>query len=256
LAEILDKAMIDEVYHLAAEPYIPECYEFPEKFFKVNANGTLNVLLACKEVGIKKILYFSTSEVYGTGSGVMDENFRLNPQSTYAVSKLAGDRLAFTLFKEQGVPTIILRQFNCYGPRETHEYIIPEIITQLTFGNKLKLGNIKAKRDFTYVEDAANMAVELMENGIPGEVYNIGSGRAYSIETIAQTIGRIQNGKLPIIEIDKNKLRPHDVEYLRADERKAYLIIKYRPKTDLITGLSQTIQWYYDNGNKWGFENV
>jgi len=253
LAELFQNAWIDEVYHLAAEPYIPECYEFPEKFFQVNANGTMNVLLACREAKVKKILYWSSSEVYGTGEGLMDENFPLNPQSTYAVSKLAGDRLAFTLFKEQGIPTIILRQFNCYGPRETHEYVIPEIIFQLSQRKQLKLGNIKAKRDFTYVEDAAEMAIELMREGTPGEVYNLGFGRTYSIEYLAKTIGNLM-GIIPIIEIDKKRLRPHDVEYLCCDNSKTFKKIKARPKTDIKTGLDKTIQWFYENNKRWGFE--
>lgn len=253
LAEILQNTWIEEVYHLAAEPYIPECYEFPDKFFQVNANGTLNVLLACKEAGIKRVLYWSSSEVYGTGKGKMSENFPLNPQSTYAVSKLAGDRLAFTFYKEHKLPVIILRQFNTYGPRETHEYVIPEIISQLCKEKDLKLGNIKSQRDFMYVEDAAEIAIELIEKGTPGAVYNLGSGNAYSIERLAAGIGKLMKIN-PTIRIDKKKLRPYDVEYLCCDNSKIFKKIEQRPRTSIKTGLERTIIWYYGNGKKWGFE--
>ena len=253
LTAIFEQYQISKVFHLAAEPYIPECYDFPEKFFQVNANGTLNVLLACQEAKIEKIVYYSTSEVYGTGKGLMDESFPISPQSTYAVSKLAGDRLAFTLFKEHQIPIIILRQFNCYGPRETHEYIIPEIISQLAESDKLKLGNIKAQRDFLYVEDAAEMVVELMEKGISGEVYNLGSGKTYAIDLIAYKIG-ILMGKQPIIEIDQKRLRSFDVSYLKCDNSKIFKVIESRPKTEIDEGLRNTINWFYQNGKKWGFE--
>jgi len=253
-ASIFKEYDIEEVYHLAAEPYIPECYERPEEFFDVNAVGTMNVLLACKKAGVKKILYWSSSEVYGTGSGSMDESYPLNPQSTYAVSKLAGDRLAFTLHKEQGIPVVILRQFNVYGKRETHEYVIPEIISQLSKGDTLNLGNIEAKRDFIYAEDAAKMAVELMEKGEVGEVYNLGSGNTYSIREIALTIAEIM-GREPTIKIDESRLRPHDVNYLKSDNTKVYSIIKGRPQTSLKEGLKKTIDWFFENGGEWGWEN-
>jgi len=253
LAEILGNCLIDEVYHLAAEPYIPECYERPRQFFEVNAFGTLNVLLACKEARVSKILYYSSSEVYGTRNGRISEETPVFPQSTYAVSKLAGDRIAFTLFKEHKIPVVILRQFNCLGKRETHEYVIPEIITQLAKSNIVHLGNIKAERDFLYVEDAAEMAIELMEKGKIGEVYNLGSGSYHSIEQIAKWIAEIMDKDIKI-EIDQKRLRPFDVERLWCDNSKIYSVIKSRPKTSFKEGLKKTINWYYENGQKWGFE--
>jgi len=244
---------MDEVYHLAAEPYIPDCYERPRKFFDVNAVGTLNVLLACEAMGIKKVMYWSSSEVYGSRQGAITEETPVFPHSTYAVAKLSGDRLAFTLFKEHGLPVIILRQFNCYGPRESHEYVIPEMITQLTRFDVVHLGNIKAMRDFLYVEDEAKMAVELMEKGKPGEVYNLGSGKTYSIEGLAYMIGDIL-GKKITIKIDKSKLRPFDVNKLWCDNSKVFKVIKGRPTTTIKQGLEKTINWYIANNKKWCFE--
>jgi dTDP-glucose 4,6-dehydratase len=253
LCDIIRNAGIDYVFHLAAEPYIPECYEYPEKFFEVNANGTLNVLMACKEAEVKRIVVYSTSEVYGTVYGNISEENPLKPQSTYAVSKVAADRLAFTLFHEHNVPVIILRQFNCYGPRETHEYVIPEIITQLDREKSLSLGNIKAKRDFMYVEDAAEAAVNLMSKGKVGEVYNLGTGDSISIENIAQII--MSEMKIsPKIKIDKKRLRPFDVEMLKADTRKIKKVIGNPVKIKFLQGIIKTIKFYYENEKKWSFE--
>ena len=253
LVNLMMRERIDYVFHLAAEPFIPDCYDHPERFFEVNATGTMNVLIASNIAKVRKIVYFSTSEVYGTVEGRISEDTRLNPQSTYAVSKLAGDRLCLTLFKEQGIPVVILRQFNCYGPRETHDYIIPTIISQLTRGQYLSLGNINSKRDFTYVKDAAKTACDLMDKGTPGQVYNSGTGKALSIEEIAYKIGKAM-GVSPIITIDKKKLRPFDVEKLECDNSK---ILKFLPdnyKIPFDEGIGKTIDWFYQNGKRWGFE--
>jgi len=255
LERILKSHKIDYLFHLAAEPYIPECYDRPEDFFNVNANGTLNVLLACHNAKVKKIVYYSTSEVYGTVEGKISETTPLNPQSTYAVSKLAGDRLAFTLFHEKKLPVVILRQFNCYGERETHEYVIPEIISQIDNAENpgvIRLGNILAKRDFVYVKDAAKIATQLMDYGKPGEVYNLGTGKCISIEDIFKIIVKKQNKKIKV-EIDEKRLRPLDVEKLEADTHKIKKILTLS-FTSFEEGLDNTIKWYCENGHKWGWE--
>ena len=253
LVNLMIEEGVTHVFHLAAEPFIPDCYEHPELFFNVNATGTMNVLLASKIAKVKKIVYFSTSEVYGTVQGRISEEIRLNPQSTYAVSKLAGDRLCLTLFKEQGIPVVILRQFNCYGPRETHDYIIPTIISQLNNSQYLSLGNIASQRDFTYVKDGAKTACDLMDNGEPGEVYNSGTGKALTIEEIAHKIGRAMEIQ-PIITIDKKKLRPFDVEKLECDNSKILQILPNNYKTPFDEGIGKTVEWFYQNGKRWGFE--
>jgi len=251
LAGILRENKIEYLFHLAAEPYIPKCYEYPGRFFEVNAVGTLKVLLTVWKSKVKRMLYYSSSEVYGScPDEFINEEFPTNPHSTYAVSKLAGDRLCFTMFKEHKIPVIILRQFNVFGERETHEYVIPEIIAQLSRGDKLKLGNIYAKRDFIYVEDAAEMAIELLEKGRLGEVYNLGTGVAWSIKELAEQIGKLMNRK-PKIIVDKRRLRPFDVSYLRCDNKRIYRVIKSRPKTSLKEGLKKTIDYFYKYG--WQF---
>jgi nucleoside-diphosphate-sugar epimerase len=254
--DILINNDVEYVFHLAAEPYIPECYDRPKKFFEVNANGTLNVLLECKEAGVKRILHYSSSEVYGTAKYVpMDENHLTLPLSTYATSKLAADRICFTLFHEQEVPVIILRQFNTYGPRETHPYIIPELISQLSKTNKLRLGNIKAKRDLTYVEDAVDAAVRLMKcKKALGEVFNCGYGKSWSVEELAHIIASLMNNNHIKISIEKERLRPLDVQNLVCDWHKIYKFTGWKPKTSLEDGLQKTIQWFRENGGKWLWE--
>lgn len=253
---VLTKNDIEYVFHLAAEPYIPDCYDRPEKFFEVNANGTMNVMLACRDASVKRIVHYSSSEVYGTAKFVpMNEGHPTLPLSTYSVSKLAADRLCFTLHHEQNIPIIILRQFNTFGPRETHPYIIPELITQLSKTNKLKLGNIKASRDLTFVEDSVRAAILLMkEKKAVGDVFNVGTGKDWTVEQLANIIGELMGHDSIQIEIDKARLRPLDVQKLNADASKIRRLTGWKPKIDLKTGLEKTIEWYRENGNKWVWE--
>ena len=245
----------DIVMHLAAEPYIPACFDRPVQFFETNAHGTLNVLLAARTA--KKVLVVSSSEVYGTGPGhSMDEQTPVNPQSTYAVTKLAGDRLALTLHKEHGIPSVIVRPFNVYGPRETQPYVIPEIIAQADRnGGRLVLGNIGSVRDFSFVADTAAALCDLAEQGVPGEVYNWGSGEVHTIQGVAQAVCESM-GLEAVIEFDEAKLRPHDVTFLQADSTKATALIGARVRTPLSEGIDRTVAWYRDNGNRWSYETT
>jgi len=244
------------VFHLAAEPYIPRCYDNPEKFFDVNIKGTMNVLMACKTLGVERIIHFSSSEIYGTAQYTpMDEKHPTLPLSTYAVSKLAADRLCFVFNREHGIPVIILRPFNSYGPRETQPYVIPEIISQLTRTNVVKLGNIKAKRDFTYVEDTTKGAIAIMKSEIPnGEVVNLGSNKSYSIEYLAHLIGKIMGHENIEIKLEKSRLRPLDVDLLQCDYSKAKKYVYWEPKIGIDEGLKRTVEWFIENGKKWSWE--
>ncbi len=256
LHKIFKKNSIDYLFNLAAFPYIPDCYERPREFFDVDAGGVLNVMLASKEAGIKRILQYSTSEVYGTSQYVpIDENHPTFPLSTYAVSKLAADRLCFTLHHEQKIPVVILRQFNVYGPRLTQPYVVPEMITQLSKGNKIRLGNINARRDITYVTDSATGAIELMKREeAVGEVFNMGSGQDWSVKELAKLIGSLMGHKSIEIEIDKDRLRPLDVERLQADYSKMRKLTGWKPKVELKEGLKKTIEWFKANGSQWIWE--
>ncbi|MDO8625813.1 MAG: SDR family NAD(P)-dependent oxidoreductase [Candidatus Diapherotrites archaeon] len=258
LESVLKKNQIDFVFNLAAMPYIPDCYDKPFEFFDINATGAMNVMLACKKAGVQRIIQWSTSEVYGTARQVpMDEHHQLHPQSTYAVAKAAADRLCYTLHYEQELPVIILRQFNCYGPRETHPYIIPELISQLSASNKLKLGNVNARRDFTFVTDAAKAGLALMkEPKAVGQVFNAGYGRDYSIKEIAEMIGKIMGHPDIDIQLEQRRLRPLDVEQLHASYFKLHKLTGWEPKISFEEGLQHTVDWYRANGSKWPWDKA
>jgi nucleoside-diphosphate-sugar epimerase len=256
LMEAFSKFEPDYVFDLVGDTYVPRAYEVPKRFFRINVEGTLNILMACKRSGVKRVLYVSSTEVYGNArQRLMDENHVFDPLNTYAVSKLAADRLCFTLFREQDVPVITGRIFNAYGPRETEPYVIPDIISQLTRGRVVHLGNIKARRDFTYVEDTCKGLIATMCSSIGnGESVNIGSGITYSIEELVDIISKLMDVYQVKIEIDPRRLRILDIDVFCCDNTKLRKATGWRPTVDIHEGLKRTIDWYRENGS-WPWES-
>lgn len=253
LTRILKENNIEYVFNYAAEPYIPECFERPMHFFDINATSVLRVLNACQNSNIKGLLQVSSAEIYGDMKGKITEKDPVEPHSTYGVSKLAADGLVQVRWKEAKVPAIAMRQFNCVGERETHEYVIPEIISQLSKSNKVKLGN-NSFRDFQYAGDAVSMAVELLEKGEFGEVYNMGSEDGIKIYDLAHLIGKLMGHDQVEIEVDQARVRPWEIWHLQSDNTKLYSVIGNKIPTPLEEALSKTIQYFYNNGNKWDWK--
>jgi len=238
------------VFNLAALPFIPDSYYYPGNFFSTNTIGTVNVILgAINSKSVERFLQISTSEVYGSAQQVpMDENHPTCPFSTYAVSKLAGDRAAFTMCKEHGFPVVVLRPFNSYGPRFTQPYIIPEIMNQILNGkNEITLGNINSSRDFTYVSDTANAMLKAsIENKAIGEIFNIGSNTEITIRDLVYLIAKTAKKKTKI-KHDESRERPYDVMRLLADNKKAKRILKWKPKIRIEEGIKKTWSWSKKN---------
>ena len=250
--KVISRAVKDQefVIHLAALPFIPDSFYYPADFFNVNTTGSVNLLWkSIQSKTVTRFVHISTSEVYGTAQHApMDENHPTAPHSTYAVSKLAGDRVAFTLHKENGFPIVIIRPFNSYGPQYTQPYIIPEIMNQLLIGNKeLMLGNIKATRDFTYVSDTADAIIRSLDSKKAiGEIINVGSGNEISIRDLAFKISKIAKKKIKII-YDESRERPFDVNRLICDNKKALRLLGWKPKINMDQGLKKLFQWATKN---------
>ena len=252
IADLLDNdavksAVKDKEYVInnAALPFIPDSYYIPKKFFDVNVNATISLALAViKEKKAKRFVHISSSEIYGTARyKPMDENHHTIPQSTYAVSKLAGERVIFTMHKEHNLPAVIIRPFNSFGPNITQPYIIPEIIRQMEKSDVIKLGNVNAKRDLTYVTDTARVIIlSLVKEGVIGEVINIGSQRSYSIKDLVSLISEIM-GKKVSIKVDPSRFRPYDVDTLICNYERATKLLGWKPEITVKEGLEKTIEW-------------
>lgn len=250
LRKIFEQNKIEYVFNYAAEPYIPVSFERPLHVFDINARGALMVLNAAQDAGVKGILQVSSAEIYGNQDGKIKETDQATPHSTYGASKLAIDTLIQARWKESKTPAIAMRQFNVVGERETHEYIIPIIIDQVAKieGNKgtIKLGN-NSFRDFQYAGDAVKMAVELLEKGNFGEVYNMGSEDGIKMYDLAHLIAKLM-GKEIEIEVDPARVRPWEIWHLQSDNTKLYSIIETRPQVSLEEALKLTIKDYEKNG--------
>lgn len=253
LAKILADNEIEYVFNYAAEPYIPECFERPMHFFDINATSVLRVLNACQKSNIKGVLQVSSAEIYGDMVGKISESDPIVPHSTYGVSKVAADGLVQVRWREAQVPAIAMRQFNCVGERETHAYVIPEIISQLSVSSKIKLGN-NSFRDFQYSRDAVKMAVELLEKGKFGEVYNMGSEAGMKIYDLAHLIGKLMGHEKVEIEVDQARVRPWEIWHLQSDNTKLYSVIGDKIPTPLEEALKITIQYFKDNSNTWDWK--
>ena len=236
---------VDIVFHLGALISIPYSYVHPVETVQTNLLGTLNILEACRKSGAK-LVHTSTSEVYGTALRVpIDEDHPLQGQSPYSASKIGADKLVESYFRSFGLPTVTVRPFNTYGPGQSTRAVIPTIITQALAGGVVRLGNLDAIRDFTYLDDTVEgFLLTAQADTWNGETYNLGSGEEISIGAIAALIFRLM-GKQAEIQLEKSRLRPEKSEVLRliSDNRKAKLELGWQPTVGMEEGLQRTIRW-------------
>ena len=237
----------DTVYHLAALIPIPYSYVAPASYIETNVMGTLNVLQACMDEGVSRLIHTSTSETYGTAQYVpIDEKHPLVGQSPYSATKIAADKLVESYHLSFGLPVSTIRPFNVFGPRQSARAVIPTIISHSLSGmDTIRLGSLSPVRDFTYVKDTVQgfMCLAESSNSV-GEVINIGRGEGITIGKLAQLILDISGSKLSI-EFDNQRLRPEKSEVMElvCDNTKAREILSWQPKYSLEKGLRQTIDW-------------
>lgn len=245
------------VLHLAALIAIPYSYHSPDTYIDTNIKGTLNVVQAAREYGVRQVVHTSTSEVYGTARFVpITEDHPLQGQSPYSASKIGADQIALSFHKSFGTPVTVLRPFNTYGPRQSARAVIPTIITQIANGKrKIRLGAVHPTRDFNYVSDtvAGFIAALHSEAGI-GEVINLGSNFEISIGDTAREIAQVMGVDIEI-EMDDQRLRPEksEVERLWASNEKSRNLLGWRPGYSGLdgfrSGLKETVPWFCESEN-------
>ena len=253
---------MDAVFHLAALIGIPYSYHSPESYVSTNVTGTLNVLLSARAHGLERVLVTSTSEVYGSARYVpIDEAHPLSPQSPYSATKIAADGLAESFHRSFGLPVVIARPFNAYGPRQSARAVIPTIISQLLNGAEVRLGSLHPRRDFNYVEDIARGMIALAEcDKAIGMTVNIGSGREISMQELAEgLINIVRPGARIMTETGRERPAKSEVERLLCDNSLIKKLTGWSPSIELEEGLQKTIGWMRDEGSgryKWNAYNV
>jgi NAD dependent epimerase/dehydratase len=243
----------DIVFHLAALITIPFSYNSPNSYVDTNVSGTLNVLQACKEYSIKRVLITSTSEVYGTAKFVpITELHPKQPQSPYSATKIGADSLADSFYRSFDLPITIVRPFNTYGPRQSARAIIPTIITQLLNGyEKINLGDLTPTRDFVYVKDTVNGFIEIAKcDSLIGEECNIATQSEISMKALAEELIKQINPKAQIIS-DFDRIRPIKSEVFRlfGSNLKLKENTEWRQKYTFEQGIKETISWFSQKDN-------
>lgn len=239
-------AGVDVVFHLGAIVSIPYSYVHPYETAETNFMGTLNVLQACRAHETPRLVHTSTSEVYGTALSVpMDEGHPLQGQSPYSASKIGADKLVESFYRSYDLPAVTVRPFNTYGPRQSARAVIPTIITQALTQDTIHLGNLDARRDFTYVADTVGgFLCAARAEDAAGGVFNLGVGHDVSIGELAERIIS-QVGRPVEVVADADRLRPEksEVMRLRSDNRRAADVLDWQPQHMLDQGLEKTIDW-------------
>lgn len=238
---------VDVIFHLAALIPIPYSYRAPASYVETNVSGTLNICQAALASGVQRVVHTSTSEVYGTARYVpIDEHHPLQAQSPYSATKIGADAIVKSFHCSFGLPAVIARPFNTYGPRQSARAVIPAIVSQLAAGRaEVLLGDTATTRDFTFVKDTCRGLVAIAElDGGLGEVFNIGSNYEISIGDVFRLIAKLMNSEA-VIKVDPDRIRPENSEVLRlwCDNRKLASAAGFVPETTLRDGLSETIEW-------------
>jgi len=242
---------VDTVFHLGALIAIPYSYDHIREVVETNVMGSLNVMLAAREMHVRRVIHTSTSEVYGTAQyAPIDEKHPLQAQSPYSASKIGADKVVESLVDSFNVPIVTIRPFNTYGPRQSARAIIPTVITQAMTRNEVHLGNLEPMRDFTFVSDTVEgfLMAAKADDSIVGEAINLGTGTTVRIGDLVTMIFKLLN-KQPKIITESQRLRPPKSEVLKlqSNNMKARERIGWVPLVSLEEGLRQTISWIADN---------
>lgn len=237
---------VDCVYHLAARVLVPESILYPREYNAVNVGGTVAVMEAMRDAGVKRVVLTSSGAVYGEQDvQPVREDLPPNPGSPYAVSKLAAEHYVRTIGALWGIETVILRVFNAYGPRQplppSHAPVIPQLLKQALGGGSLVVfGDGRQSRDFVYVDDVVDgLAAAATARNVDRQVINLGAGSDVSINVLVDKIGRAIGRKVTPLH---SGAQNGGVSRLCADIRKAQRLLNFAPKVDLDTGLRWTLE--------------
>lgn len=236
--------------HFASVVGVEEAYENPIEVLDVEIKGTVNVLNAALRHDVKRVVFASSSEIYGDGSTAVSYDGSFNPKSTYSYSKLIGEEYCRAFYQEHGVEYVCLRYFNVYGPRQDERFVIPRFVKKVLNNEPpLIYGDGNQVRDFTFVQDAVDMTLLAATHPqAKCEAFNVGTGTAVTINELASLLIKImgKEGSLKPVYINYDEKRPRKIEVFNrvADTSNAQQILGYKCQTSLETGLRKYIDWY------------
>ena len=239
----------DVVYHLAGWADVGGSWSAPVEAFRANAEGTLNVLLAAADAGVKRVLAVSSADVYGIVTPEelpLTEDSPLRPASPYAASKVAADYLGLQAWLGRGLPVIRVRAFNHLGPGQTDKFVAPALASRVARaerdgGEVITVGDLSARRDFTDVRDVVRAYRLLMERGEPGEVYNVCSGADLAVQDIADRL--VAQSRVPLrLEVDQSLLRPVELPVLLGSHDRLTAATGWEPQISIDQTLADLLE--------------
>jgi UDP-glucose 4-epimerase len=244
LAELLGG--VDVVYHQAAQAGVRASWGDDFRIYSDNnVFATQRLLEACRAASLAKFVYASSSSIYGdTDDLPMRETSRPQPVSPYGVTKLAAEHLTWLYWKNYGLPTVSLRYFTVYGPRQRPDMAFHRFIKAVLAGDRIRLfGDGAQSRDFTYVDDIVAANVAAANGDVAGQVFNIGGGSRTTVNDVITAIGEIV-GRAPVVE--NLEVQKGDVRHTAADTSRARAALGYAPRVALRTGLEREVAWVRD----------
>ena len=240
----------DIVFHLAAIVGVEETQLSPWEVLDVEVGGTMNIINAAAHAKVKKLIFGSSSEVYGDSEAAMHEDSKLAPRSTYAAAKLIGEEYCKAAQHEFGLNFTILRYFNIYGPRQDQRFVISRFIEKIIADEIITIyGDGKQTRDFTYIDDAITMTMLAATSDISNcQILNIGTEKSTSINDLLNTITSVMNKKNSIIKnfVEYDNIRSKEIEVFNrtASIAKCKTLLNYEPLISLETGINNLIKYY------------
>jgi len=233
----------DHIVNFAAESHVDNSLDNSLNFIKTNVLGTSVLLELSRSKKVQRFIQISTDEVYGTISeGQWDENSKLDPNSPYSSSKASADLIAMSFYRSHGIPVVITRSSNNYGPRQNAEKFIPKVILNILNSTEIPVyGNGENVRDWMFVKDNALAIWKLLTDGIPGQIYNIGGGTELSNLSLIETISLMMKTKPKVVFVKDRKA--HDLRY-SISAKKILRELYFKPEVNLESGLKRTIEYY------------
>jgi len=246
LFSTFDRARPDKVVHLAARPGVRPSFETPQLYLDINTGGTLNVLQACHDFGVARMIYASSSSVYGAVQGAARENVTpLNPLSPYGASKVAGEALCSAFTHRSRLSATSLRFFTVYGPRQRPDMAVSRFTRMIQSGETVPIyGDGGSQRDYTYISDIISGIVAALDADMPGyNVFNLGRGQPIMLRDLLKLVefgldGRARTQFLPA--------QPGDPQSTCADVTRAHVMLGYEPRVTAQEGVIRYTEWFLE----------
>lgn len=245
IKDIIDSFRPEIIFHLGAYTHVGRSFTHLEECIQSNIQGTVNLLQSLQGIDFDRFIYTGTSEIYGDIAVPFKEDGLVNPISPYSISKYTGELYCRMFHQAYNWPIVMLRPFNAYGPMQSPDRIIPEVIVSALTGHDIEMTEGAQTREFNYVEDLADGFIKAAtaSEAVLGQVINLGCGQDYAMRDIAQLIIKMMGSPIKA-KLGVLPYRPKEIWKMYCDNTKAKDLLGWQPQHTLEQGLRKTVDWY------------